>query len=284
MSETSAVRVYTPESSLAQPRLLVSDMLRDLAACRELAWQLATRDIRAQYRQALLGLVWAFLAPLLTALTWIFLRRAGVVSVTGTGIPYPLYVFSGTILWAIFVEAIGAPLNQTALASQMLARVNFPREAIVLSGIYQATFNAGIKLVLLAAAVALARVTPGWSVLLVPLGVAVLILVGTSLGLLLTPIGTLYSDVRKALPIVMGFAMFLTPVVYAAPRQGWVATLMEINPISSLIVTTRNWLTGMPVETLPAFATVGATSVVVLVVAWIGYRLAMPILIERMSA
>jgi lipopolysaccharide transport system permease protein len=49
------VTIYTPESSLRNPARMVRSMVRDLLASRELAWQLAVRDIRAQYRQTALG-------------------------------------------------------------------------------------------------------------------------------------------------------------------------------------------------------------------------------------
>jgi hypothetical protein len=58
------VTVFTPDSSLASPAKMLREMWRDLLASRELAWRLAVRDISAQYRQAFLGILWAFILPL----------------------------------------------------------------------------------------------------------------------------------------------------------------------------------------------------------------------------
>ena len=143
------ITVYTPESSLRHPARMLATMFHDLVAGRELAWQLAVRDIRAQYRQAALGLLWAFILPLAHTITWIFLSRSGIVTVSDTALPYPVYVFTGTMIWAIFMDAVNAPLQQTIAAKQMLAKINFPREALVVSGIYQTLFNGAIKIVLL---------------------------------------------------------------------------------------------------------------------------------------
>jgi lipopolysaccharide transport system permease protein len=44
------ITIYTPESSLRNPAHMVRAMFRDLLSSRELAWQLALRDIKAQYR------------------------------------------------------------------------------------------------------------------------------------------------------------------------------------------------------------------------------------------
>ncbi|HEX7027312.1 MAG TPA: ABC transporter permease [Gammaproteobacteria bacterium] len=278
------VIVYTPASSLRQPRKLVGDMFRDLWRGRELAWRLAVRDVSAQYRQAALGLLWAFILPLANTLTWIFLTGTGIVDVGDTELPYPVYVFTGTILWAIFMDALNAPLQQTTAAKPMLAKINFPREALIVSGIYQTLFNAGIKIVLLLAALTLFGVYPGWNLLLFSLAVLSLVLAGTALGLLLTPVGMLYTDIGKSLPLLAQFFMYLTPVVYPMPSAGRAAMLLELNPMTPLILTARDWLTGYPADYFMGFLWVNMAVVLLLALVWVAYRLAMPILIERMSA
>jgi lipopolysaccharide transport system permease protein len=122
------------------------------------------------------------LLPLANTVTWIFLSGTGVVSVGETSIPYPVYVFTGTMLWAVFMDAMNAPLQQTTAAKSMLAKLNFPREAILLSGIYQTLFNGAIKIALLLAALLFLGINPGWGLLLFPLGVLSLILMGTAVG------------------------------------------------------------------------------------------------------
>lgn len=276
--------VYTPDSSLANPLTMLREMAGDLLAGRELAWRLAIRDIRAQYRQAFLGILWAFILPLANTLTWIFLSHAGIVSVGKTALPYPVYVFTGTMLWAILMDAINAPLQQTIASRAMLAKLNFPREALVVSGIYQTLFNGVIKIALLIASLLIIGINPGWNVLLFPLGVLSLVLVGTAVGLLITPIGMLYTDVGRALPLLMQFLMYLSPVVFALPKKGWEAALFKINPLTPIILTARDWLTGLSPEFLGYFIVVNTAAFALLLVVWVTYRLAMPILIERMSA
>ena len=282
MSES--VTVYTPESSLASPRTMLTDMFRDLLKGRGMAWRLAVRDIRSQYRQAILGMLWAFIGPLATTITWIFLSSAGIISLSTTALPYPVYVFSGTLLWSILIDAMNTPLQQTSAARGMLAKLNFPREAILLSGLFQLLFNTGIKVGLLLAALVMVGINPGWGLLFFPLGVASLILVGSAVGLLITPLGMLYTDVGRAVNLLMSFVMYLTPVVFPLPKEGWVATLYQINPLAPLIVTSRDWLTGSSPQFLSYFLTVNVVAAVVLLVAWAAWRLAMPIIIERMSA
>jgi len=278
------ITVYTPDSSLANPIKMLRGMFSDLAAGRELAWRLAVRDIRAQYRQAFLGILWAFILPLANTLAWIFLNSTGVVKIANTALPYPVYVFTGTMLWAIFMDALNAPLQQAIAAKPMLAKLNFPREALIVSGVYQTLFNATIKIALLLGALVIVGVNPGWNLLLFPVGILSLVLVGTAFGLLVTPVGMLYTDVGRGLPLLMQFFMYVTPVVFPMPQVGWAATLFNLNPLTPVILTTRDWLTGFAPDHIGTFVLVNLAAIALLLVVWVVYRLAMPILIERMSA
>jgi lipopolysaccharide transport system permease protein len=276
--------VYTPDSSLANPWVMAKAMFADLWTGRELAWRLTVRDISAQYRQTFLGILWALILPLANTVVWLYLNSSGIVVLQQTAIPYPVYVFAGTMLWAIFMDSINAPMGETNAARGMLSRLNFPREALLLSGIYKTLFNAAIKIGLLLCVLPFFGVQPGWSGLWFPVGVLAIILSGTAIGLFITPVGMLYTDVGRALPLAMQFLMYATPVVFAMPESGLAAKVFALNPATPLILTARDWLTGVPPEHLGYFLGVNAAAIVLLLVSWIGYRLSLPILIERMSA
>ena len=279
------IRIYTPESSIRRPGVLIKGMWRDLINGRNLAARLAIRDFRAQYRQSILGIFWIFVLPLTNTITWIFLRGSGVVTIRETDIPYPIYVFTGTMIWSILTESIQAPLQKVAANKNLLAKINFPREALILSSIYQSIANAGVKILLMI----LGMVCLGYDFidpifLLFPLGILSLILSGTAVGLLLTPFGLLYNDITKGLPVVMQFLMYLSPVVFAVPKAGWIQTFMVYNPLTPLVVTSRAWITGNPTVFLNGFIEVSLFLFLLLVVAWLIFRVAMPILIEKMSS
>ena len=263
---------------------MAREMWRDLASSRELAWRLTVRDLSAQYRQTVLGFLWAIILPLANTVVWIFLSRSGVVNISDTSLPYPVYVFTGTMLWAILMDALNAPLQIVTASKIMLAKINFPREALVVAGIYQTTVNALIKVALLLIALLVLGVHMDWSLLLFPMGVLSLILVGTLIGLALTPVGLLYADVGKAIPLLMQFLMYLTPVVFAMPKEGLPATLFQLNPLTPLILTGRDWLTGLTPEYLSYFIVVNVVSIVLLFMFWVVFRMAMPILIERIGS
>lgn len=276
--------VYTPESVLRHPKRFFGSITRDLSRSIWVGQRLAVRDLRAQYRQAALGILWALLIPLANVAAWLLLRGAGVVDPGETGIPYWLYAVIGTLCWGIFVDALNAPLAQATAARPILARVSFPPEALVVSGLIQASVSALIKVGLIFAAVLAAdsgiSFTAGLSVLG---GAASLILAGTAVGVLVTPLGLLYTDVAKALPLLSQFLMYLAPVVYVIPAAGLMASLIQMNPLTPLIVATRQWAAGIESTMTGALLVVDAAAVALLALVWVLYKAAMPIVVERMS-
>src|SRR6056297_2589212 len=237
------VRVYSPQPAIQHPVVLIRDLWADVMAGRELAWRLFTRDLKAQYRQTYFGYIWAFLPPLVASATFIFLQSQGITNIEGTGIPYAAFAMMGTLLWQTFVESIQSPLTAIQNAKPMLAKINFPREAILMAGMYMVVFNFLIRLVLLAAVMAVWQVVPSGTLLLFPLAMLGLLLAGFCVGLAMVPIGGLYGDVQKAIPILAGFWMLLTPVVYPARSEGLAGILAVWNPVAPLITTARNTLT-----------------------------------------
>ncbi len=282
--EKLPVKIYSYESQFNNPWLFIREMFVDLFKSRDLAWQLTVRDIKAQYRQSILGILWAFIMPLATTITWIFLNKTGIVKLAPTGIPYPLYVFSGTLLWSIFMESLNSPLKLSKAAKRTLSKINFPREAIIISGIYQSMFNGIIKITLIIATFLIFGIYPGWNLLLFPFAFLSLVIAGTTIGLLITPIGLLYTDIGRAIPLAMQFVMYITPVVFPIPKDGWVNLLFTYNPLTQLIMVCRDWLSGTATLYLNGFLIVTSILIFVLFIAWAIYRLVMPIIIERMSA
>ena len=251
---------------------------------RFLAKQLAERDIKAMYRQSYLGIVWAFIMPLTTAAVWVFLNSSGTIRLSDTGIPYPVYAFSGTLIWSIIVSSINSPMQSTQAAKGILTKINFPKEALLLSGVYKLLFDSSIKIVLLVLFVFFYGVGFQWSLLLFPIAMLGAIVFGTTLGLFLTPMGLLYKDIGKIITFGMQFLMYVTPVVYAIPKTGIMRIIMIWNPITPIVVTARDLVVGFTPEYINYFLIVLVGCIPLLFLGLIIYRISIPIIVERLSA
>ena len=283
MNRQEMRRIYTPEPLLRHPVAMMREIADDMWAGRELAWRLFLRDLRAGYRQTLLGYVWAFLPPLVAAATFIFLQSQGITRIEVVGISYAAFALMGTLLWQIFVDALTSPSASFGAAKAMLVKITFPREAVLVGGLYMVIFNALIRMVLIAAVMILWNIPVGPTLAFLPVALFGLLAAGFALGLFITPISALYSDAARAIPIVAGFWMLLTPVVYPPQMSGIAGWLATWNPVSPLIVTARECLTGQTLTMLGPFFVVAAASLLLILVGLIGFRIAMPHLIERMG-
>jgi lipopolysaccharide transport system permease protein len=277
------VRIYSPEPLLGHPVTLVRNIAKDIMAGRELAWRLFIRDLSAQYRQTYFGYLWAILPPLVASMTFIFLNSQGIVNIDTGGIPYPAFAMMGTLLWQVFVEGIQCGPAALAKAKPMLAKINFPREAILVGGLYMIGFNFLIRLLLLAGVMIYWNVIPTSTILFFPVAMAGVLLAGFCIGLALTPIAGFYGDVGRVIPMVTGFWMLLTPVVYPARTEGLAGILATWNPISPLIVTARESLTGQDLSLLLPFAIITICSLIATFIGLVGFRISMPHLIARMG-
>ena len=276
--------IYTPDSDLRRPVRLIGKMWRDLKASRGLAARLLVRDIKANYRQSFFGVLWAFLPPIVLAFGFTLAERANVINIAATDLPYPAYVMLSMVLWQTFVEALNGPVLAVSTSKPMLARVNFPREAIILAKLGEVFFNFGIKLILVVAIFVLYKMPVTWAALLSPLALIQLIMLGTFIGLLLAPLGAFYQDVAHGLTVLTGFWLFLTPVVYPPPVSGTFATIVSWNPVTPLLVTTRELATTGVVSRPTAFFVVSAIAIVGLLATWVSFRLSLPFAIERVSS
>lgn len=278
------VTVYTPESPLRRPAIFVRQMIADVSASRQLARRLFIRDLSAQYRNSVLGYVWVFIPPLVASMPFVYLNSTGVVRMGETPIPYPAYAMIGTIIWQTFVDALNSPLRAANAARSILTRINFPREAILLSGLMQVGFSFLVRLVLLIAVFAAFALEPPATAPLFLVGMLSIALTGFMIGLILTPVGLLYGDVQHSLPIASTFLMLLTPgVLYPTPSSGFAAVVTALNPLTPLIATTRDWLTTGAATHVGGFVLVSIVTATLLVLGWVAYRLALPHLIARLG-
>ena len=276
-------RVYQKQNNTKIGKLF-KESFRDIIGSRFLAKQLAVRDIKAQYRQSYLGIIWVFITPLTTAFVWIFLNATGTIQLTDTGVPYPVYAFSGTLIWSIIKDAINSPTLSTNAAKGIMSKINFPKEALILSGIYKLLFNSSVKILLLVIFVFFYGVGFHTSLLLFPLAILGAILFGTTIGLFLTPIAMLYKDIGKIVGMALGLLMYITPVVYAIPKEGMMKTIMEWNPFTPLILTTRDFVVGTEPVYLTYFIGLLLISIPLFFIGLLFYRISIPIIVERMSA
>ncbi len=276
-------RIYSNSNTYSILHILLSS-IKGYKSSFYLAKQLAKRDIKAQYRQSLLGILWALIPVFINALVWILLQRSGAVKLTDTLIPYPVYVLIGTTIWSIFGECLAMPITTVNANIGIITKINFEKEALISLGFIKLLFNLLIKLGLIILVLSVYQILPSSSIFFFMPLLLLTMLFFVAIGTLLAPIGVLYADISRMIPIAMQLLMYTCPVLYVLPKEGFLRQIMMYNPLSYFIIDVRNTLTGFYVEHwfywLGAFVFTGIIALLAMLV----YRVSMPIITERMSA
>lgn len=278
------VTVYSAQSDIRSPLKMLLGIFASFWAGRELAWRLFLRNIRGLYRQTFLGLFWAFLPPIANTAIWIFLREAKIFDTGEMSVNSTVYILAGMILWQAFIEAFQMPLNMLNKNRNMISKLNFPRESLLLVGIGEVIFDLLIRLLLLIPAFLIFGVAFHSSILLAPIAILGLILFAMSLGLLIMPLGSLYQDVGRFIGMALPFWMILTPIIYV-PFETFPGVLLNwLNPASPLLLLSRDLLLLGGTEHLTAGLLFGLATLPIVLVGLIVYRVSIPVLVERMNA
>src|ERR1035437_1864125 len=185
----------------------------EIWAFRELLGFLIWRDIKIRYKQTLLGSLWAVLQPLVGMLIFAEVERhVAVIRVSGP--PYPLFVYSGLVLWTFFANSVALSGNSMIGSEYLIRKVYFPRALVPLASISAL----GLDLVISTAFMGLLLLWYRWpvpaTVLLLPLFAGGAFLSAAGLGMFLAALNVRFRDVKYAIPFFLQMGLFATPVIY----------------------------------------------------------------------
>jgi ABC-type polysaccharide/polyol phosphate export permease len=185
---------------------------------KDVMFTLAERDIRAAYKQAVLGLGWTVLNPVITLVIFTLLfKHYGSFQIKGAdgkAIPYVLTLYTGLWAWGFFAGAVNGGASSLIQNKAMMAKTHFPRECFPLSQVLESAFTSMLALIPLIAIFCLNTFVPRLATLWVPLFLVVEIPMIIGAVLLVSSVMVQARDLGQVLPIFMQFAMFATPVIW----------------------------------------------------------------------
>jgi lipopolysaccharide transport system permease protein len=228
--------------------------LRELWAYRELLVFFVWRDVKIRYKQTAIGAAWAVLQPFLTMLVFslIFGRLA---KLSTNGLPYPIFYYSALLPWSYFATGLQNATNVMVEQQRLLTKIYFPRVVLPVSAVLSGLIDFAVAFAMLIALMVYYHITPGRAVLFLPGFLLLTILTALAFGLWLSAFNAMYRDVRYAVPFLVQFWMFVSPVAYSTSlvpeRWRWIYGL---NPMAGVIEGFRWALTGRVVAPGPLFA------------------------------
>lgn len=203
---------------------------------RRLVRAFAMRDVRVRYKQALLGVAWALLLPVLVILAGLVMKVV-MASASGSGAPVPLASLAvKAVCWSFFSGALGFATVSLTANSALVEKVYFPRDVLPMASVGGQLVDLGAG-VLLAIGVFVATgvpLTAGvlWALVLVPM----LVLLTVAFALVAACGNIFFRDVRYLVQVCLTFGIFFTPIFYEPERLGATgARLIMLNPVAPVL-------------------------------------------------
>ncbi len=218
----------------------------ELWRAREIIGFLALRDLRLRYKQAVLGVAWVVLQPLVTvaALTLVFDRLAGVDT---RGVPYVAFALAGLIGWTYVSQCIARGSEVLVDNTSLVTKVYFPRLTAPLSSLLSPLVDLLVGLLILVVVCVVLGVAPTAGLLLLPLWLALLALTALGPTCFLAAVNVRYRDVREVVPTALQVLLFISPVAYsAASLEGLGRYAYALNPVVGALELGRFVLVGGP--------------------------------------
>jgi homopolymeric O-antigen transport system permease protein len=212
---------------------------RVLVAHRQAIQIFVNRDIRGRYVNSALGVWWAVIQPLalLALYTFVFSRILSIKWTENAGAgEFALYAFCGLLPWLAVSDALTRSSSILLDQTPLIKKVVFPTEILPVHLVLSALIVEIIGLAVFLVVVILGGRLPGWSLLILPLVMALQFLFMTGVAWLLSTLALYLRDVRQVVGLMLTLWMFLTPIVYPAalvpPRFHWV---LDVNPMTAMV-------------------------------------------------
>lgn len=232
----------------------------ELWAHREVLYFLMWRDLKVRYKQTILGAAWVVVQPvLMTVVFAVFLGN--LIKVPSDGVPYPIFAYSGLLLWTFVSNGILSGCYSLVTNSQIITRIYFSRIMIPMATVGVRLVDLIVAATILVGLMIYYREPLSLSVLLLPLFIIQIAVLVLAIGILAAALNVRYRDVGTLAPILLQVWMFVSPLVYSSsivPAR--LRLLYSLNPLVGIIDGFRAALFNLP---LP-WASIGISAAVTL--------------------
>jgi lipopolysaccharide transport system permease protein len=237
---------------------------------RDLAFQIAARDVTVRYRQTALGAVWAVLQPIgfMVVFSLFFGKLAGVSS---DGLPYALFSLAGLVPWTYFANALLLGSESLVSNNALVSKIYFPRIFMPAGVLAAGCVDIAISITILLVVVLVYGIVPSVAVLALPVLIVIMIAAALGATAALSAINVRYRDVKYVIPFAIQMWLFISPIAYPSSLIGepW-RTLSAINPMVGVVEGFR-WAVLDTGDAPLALIGISAASAAVMLVAGLAY-------------
>jgi homopolymeric O-antigen transport system permease protein len=192
------------------------------------------RDVKVRYKQTAFGSAWAIIQPFFTMVVFsVFFGR--LAKMPSDGVPYPLFAFAALVPWTFFANSLSRSSGSLVMGAILIRSVYFPRLALPCASVIAEGVDFLLSLTVLLLMMLFYGIVPTVHVVWLPVFLILLVVTALGVGLWLSAINVRFRDVRHAVPFLVQFWLFATPIAYPSSLlpEPW-RTVYGLNPMAGV--------------------------------------------------
>lgn len=246
------------------------ETLRSLWQHRELLFNMVSREIKARYKQSILGYFWVILNPLVQMLVMTFVFSI-IMRVPSLGVPYPIFLYCALLPWTFFANALSSATNSLVANASLIKKIYFPREILPFASVVAKIIDLLLASLVFISLILIYRQSLTITVLWVPVIFLAQLIFTLGLSLAFSAFNLFYRDIQYLLRLILMLWMYVTPVIYPVdivPAR--FRFVFALNPMSVLINAYREAVLAKGTPNLPHL---GLAYLVGFITLFIGYKI-----------
>ncbi|HRW46667.1 MAG: ABC transporter permease [Caldilinea sp.] len=225
--------------------------IREIYQYRELLRNLVISDLKARYKNSVLGFFWSLLNPL--GMMLVFTLIFGLLVPNVQIERYPLFLLCGLLPWNYFSASVQGSLYSVLGNAGLVKKVYFPRAILPIATVLSQLINFLLAFVILFAALLIFQSNFSPWLWLLPFVLLIQTIFTIGVALILSTLNVFYRDTSMIMDVLMLAWFFLTPVFYSTALLPDSITLLGVtlnpqrllyilNPMASLVNMYRDLL------------------------------------------
>ena len=247
------------------------EMITEQYHYRGLLYEMTKRDLLLRYKQTVMGFGWAIFMPLInTAVFSVIFTRVAPIDV---GVPYPLFAFTGLLVWNFFATSLRFSVSSLTSNTSLVTKVYFPREIFPFSAIIVCAVDSLVASLVMIGLMIYYRVGLGSAVAIVPFVLMIQIAFTAGISLTLAMANLYYRDIKYLFEVIVTVWMFATSVLYPTQMVGGrLGIVLRLNPMTHIIDAFRNAVLRNEVPSVASFAATAIVSLAIFLVSWFAFH------------
>lgn len=220
---------------------------KNVVRWRELLIQMVSREVKARYKQSILGYFWVILNPLaqMLVMSFAFSLILRIPTNATANIPYSIFLFVALLPWNLFSQSLLSSANSLVSSASLISKVYFPRTVLVIATIIAKIVDFLFALIILIGYMIVHQIPINLNILWIFPIFFIQQIFTLGLSLFFAAANLIYRDIQYLLGLVLTLWMYLTPVIYPTdivPPQYKI--IFQLNPMSVIINAYRQVVLG----------------------------------------